>query len=97
MTESNDCSNDLQLVSLGSRLRLARKRRELTAGRAAHQARLSVPTLRALERGGAGVGIGAYLAVLKVLGLEGDLDSVASVDEIGRQLQDSRLQMGKKR
>jgi transcriptional regulator with XRE-family HTH domain len=97
MRRSTEVSHSPQLVSLGSRIRLARKRRELTAERVAHLAGLSVPTLRALERGGAGVGIGAYLSVLKVFGLEKDLDSVGGVDDVGRQLQDLRLQMGKKR
>lgn len=53
-------------------------------------------TLRSLERGGAGVTIGAYLAVMQVLGIERDLDLLAKEDTLGRALQDSRLPARKK-
>jgi len=52
---------------------------------------MSVMTLRNVERGGTGVTIGAYAAVLHVLGLHGDLDAVAAVDTLGRDLQDAAL------
>jgi hypothetical protein len=48
-------------------------------------------TLRNLERGGSGVTIGAYLAVMQVLGIERDLDLIAKDDTQGRELQDARL------
>ena len=35
--------------------------------------------------------VGAYLAVMQVLGLESDLSLVAQADPMGRSLQDSRL------
>ena len=52
---------------------------------------MSVTTLRNVENGGMGVTIGAYAAVLHVLGLDGDLDAVAEVDTLGRDLQDAAL------
>jgi hypothetical protein len=52
---------------------------------------MSVMTLRAVENGGMGVTIGAYIAVLHVLGLDSDLDRVAEADPLGRSLQDASL------
>ena len=55
---------------------------------------MSVMTLRSVENGGMGVTIGAYIAVLHVLGLDTDLDAVAAVDTLGRDLQDAKLPNG---
>ena len=54
-------------------------------------------TLRSLEAGGTGVTIGAYLAVMQVLGIERDLDRLAETDSTGRALQDARLSTRKER
>jgi hypothetical protein len=48
-------------------------------------------TLRSVERGGSGVTVGAYLAVMQVLGVETDLELLAQADPMGRALQDARL------
>ena len=48
-------------------------------------------TLRSLERGGSGVTMGAYLAVMQVLGIEEDLNLLGKADPVGRELQDAQL------
>ena len=84
-------SADQLLNQFGDRLRLARLRRRLSAKRVAERAGMSPMTLRSLERGNSGVTMGAYLAVMQVLGIEKDLDLLGRADPLGRELQDARL------
>ena len=79
------------LQLFGERLRMARLRRRLTAKQVAARSGMAPMTLRSLERGGAGVTIGAYLAVMQVLGIEKDLDLLGAADPLGRELQDTRM------
>jgi transcriptional regulator with XRE-family HTH domain len=83
--------NEYRIQQLGDRLRLARLRRRLTAKQVAERAGMTPVTLRNLERGNTGVTLGAYLAVMQVLGLEQDLDLLAKADPLGRELQDAAL------
>ena len=80
-----------RLARLGERIRTARLRRRLSAKLTAERAGMSLMTLRSVERGGMGVTMGAYVAVLHVLGLDGDFDAVAQADPLGRDLQDAAL------
>lgn len=77
-----------QLAALGGRLELARKRRRMTQHTLAVRAGISIPTLRKLEQGDAGVSLATFLRILQVLGLASDIDGLAADDELGRRLQD---------
>ena len=85
------------LRKFGDRLRLARLRRRLTAVQVSERAGMSRMTLRSLERGGSGVTMGAYMAVMQVLGIERDLDFLGSADTLGRELQDAGMRVHKRR
>jgi transcriptional regulator with XRE-family HTH domain len=82
---------ELRLQQLGERLRLGRLRRRLTGKQVAERAGMTPVTLRSLEKGSSGVTIGAYLAVMQVLGAEKDLDLLLKDDPLGRNLQDAAL------
>lgn len=68
----------LLLHRLGERLRLLRMRQRLSAKQVAAAAGMSVMTLRSLERGGSGITMGAYLAVMGALGIERDIEALAA-------------------
>jgi transcriptional regulator with XRE-family HTH domain len=79
------------LEELGENIRLARLRRRLSAQLVAERVGMSRTTLRAIEKGEAGVTIGSYANVLQCLGLEKDLALIARDDILGRKLQDAGL------
>ena len=79
------------LDQLGENIKLARKRRKLTAIQVAERAGIDRSTLSLIEKGNPGVSMGAYFNVLRVLGLHDDFLKLASDDEFGRKLQDLEL------
>jgi transcriptional regulator with XRE-family HTH domain len=89
-------STDELLQKLGERLRLARRRRHLSAKQVSERAGMAPMTLRSLERGGPGVTMGAYVGVMQVLGVEKDLDLLVKADPLGRELQDARLPVSRR-
>lgn len=80
-----------RMVELGEKLQLARLRRRLTATQVSERAGISRKTLSAVEHGDPTLSVGIYANVLFVLGLDNDLDAVASDDELGHKLQDAAL------
>lgn len=79
------------LSELGSNIRLARLRRNITAKLEAERAGISIATLGKIESGSPAVAIGNYMQVLMTLGLEKDILKVAQDDELGRKIQDAGL------
>lgn len=79
------------LEQMGENLKLARKRRKLTAIRVAERANISRNTLYLLEKGTPSVSIGALFNVLRVLGLHEDFLKLGADDVLGRKIQDLRL------
>jgi len=86
-----------QLTALGERLRAARLRRKLTQAMVAERVGVTLPTLRKLESGDPSSSLATVIRVLQVLGLAQDIDKLAAVDALGRQLQDSELKRPRRR
>jgi transcriptional regulator with XRE-family HTH domain len=81
----------MTLEQMGENIKLARKRRKLTAVQVAERADIARTTLYQIEKGNPSVAIGAYFNVLRVLGLQDDFLKLAADDELGRKLQDLEL------
>ncbi|MEQ1858001.1 MAG: helix-turn-helix domain-containing protein [Longimicrobiales bacterium] len=62
---------------LGTNIRTARRRRRLRQKDLAARAGITITTLRSVERGALGTGLGAYIAALWAMGLEGQLTQLA--------------------
>jgi hypothetical protein len=80
------------LARIGADVALARKRRGLTQARLAAAAGISLPSLRAIERGNPSTGVGLYFTVLWALGLEAEFLGVADAanDHVGLALEVAR-------
>jgi transcriptional regulator with XRE-family HTH domain len=76
------------ITALGDRVRAARLRRRMTQATLAARSDVSIPTIRKLEQGDPTTSLATLARALHVLGLHGDLDLIASNDELGRKLQD---------
>ncbi|MFI3240749.1 MAG: helix-turn-helix domain-containing protein [Bacteroidales bacterium] len=79
------------LTTLGENIKYARLRRDLSMEQVSERASISRSTLVKIEKGDEGVAIGYYLRALIVLGLDKDLLLVAKDDQLGRALQDAKL------
>lgn len=82
---------DRLLRQMGENIKLARKRRKLTAIQVAERADIARSTLNLVEKGESSVALGAYFNVLRVLGLQNDIVKLAADDDFGRKLQDLEL------
>lgn len=78
-----------ELRTLGSRIREARLRRELSQSLVAERASVSVQTVGKIEKGDAGVSAGAYAMVLQALGLLEGWGNIA--DSLGDELAEEQL------
>lgn len=83
--------HQLLLKPMGENIKLARKRRKLTAIQVSKRADIARTTLYQIEKGNSSVALGAYFNVLPVLGLQNDFSKLAADDELGRELQDLDL------
>ncbi len=72
------------LEKMGNRIRSARLRRNISIEELAQKATIGKSTLSLIEKGTPTVSIGAYAAVLAVLGLNEDFGLIA-VDEVGKK------------
>jgi transcriptional regulator with XRE-family HTH domain len=81
----------IQLEIMGENIKLARLRRKYTIEQVCERASITSETLSLIESGYPNITLGQYLSVLKVLGLDNDIYTIASNDILGRKLQDIAL------
>ena len=84
-------SQEKILETVGTNIKLARLRRDLSTEQVAERAGIGCSTLVKVEKGIGGVALATYLKVLFVLGLEGDIKHIAADDAMGYRLQDAKL------
>ncbi|WP_339895389.1 helix-turn-helix transcriptional regulator [uncultured Algibacter sp.] len=76
---------------IGENIKLARKRRKLTADQVSERAGIHRATLYRVETGDPSVAIGIYFNIFRVLNLDKDFSQLAADDPFGRKLQDLDL------
>ena len=81
------------LRKLGEDLKNARKRRRITTKLAAERANISRTTLTKIEKGDAGVSMGAYARVIFILGLISHLADMVDIrfDKLGQSFETEHL------
>jgi len=79
------------LQEVGSQIKLARLRRNITSQEMAQRTSLGRNTIVKLEAGDESVAMGSYFRVLIALGLDLDILALAKDDVLGRKLQDVKL------
>ncbi len=79
------------LEQVGENIKLARKRRNLTATQVAERASITRKTLYEIEKGNPKVAFGSYFNVLRTLNLQNDFLKLAADDKLGRKLQDLEI------
>src|SRR5882757_3892883 len=77
---------------LGDNIKKARLRRSYSSETVAQRAGITRKTLYRVERGDPAVALGIYARVLQALRLENDLASIGADDQLGRKLQDAKLE-----
>ena len=84
-------STEQALEKVGTNIKRARLRRNIRAQLLAEWAGISADTLSAIEKGVSTVSIGAYAAVLAVLKLDNDLETIALDEEGKKQFKEYNL------
>lgn len=85
------------LSAMGTQIKMARLRRNLSVELVAERAGISRATLWNVEKGSPSVAIGIYAAVLHALNnMDKDFLLIAKDDEFGRKLQDLNLPIRKR-
>ena len=81
------------LTKLGEDISIARRKRRISTESMAERAFISRSTLYKIERGDPSVSVGAYTAVLAILGLTDGLTQLADRrnDDLGLDLEEFRL------
>ena len=81
------------LRQVGQNLKIARKRRGMTQKELAHRIFCSIPTIKRLEEGDAGVSLNVLIQALWIFGLQEQLRALASpgTDDTGMQFEIQRL------